>query len=446
MFRFLKQFWNYISHIGLSVNTDLSYPNLQKEIFFNRALVIGFFGVLSSTYSLIPFIGSYAYLNLLMNFFIIAGLVLHAHQKFNIAKRIVFYGIMMVGYIVTFYIGPDTLFHINSISVCIFGIIVFDSKKEKFDIFLCVLVTFVCLVSGELIGFYKVSLLDHPDYQEARFMAIMNITVIISVFVAFVIRKNNISESKVLKLVRQNENLIEEINVKTDVLLANNIELEKLVISRTKEINAHNQILAEQNNEKEMLLKEVHHRVKNNLQIIISLINLEITKFKTQHVENAMIETQNRVMSMSLVHKKMYQTSNFIEIFLSDYCLQLLDNVKRFSDRKSFTSSLKIDDKVFLGVDKAIPFGLILNEMVMNFFKHAVPQKDDLHLSIILTHDDGIIKFYFVDNGQGFPSEILKGETDSLGLELIEILTDQLDGEFEIRNEHGALYELNFRV
>jgi len=170
---------------------------------------------------------------------------------------------------------------------------------------------------------------------------------------------------------------------------------------------------------------------------------LEISKFESEKVENALIETQNRVMSMSLVHKKMYQSSNFTEIFLLDYCSQLMENIKHLGESKTYTSSIEIEESIYLDVEKAIPFGLIINEIMTNFFKYADSLVNDLHLVI---SSDESVQLTCKDNGDGFPESVLQRNSDSLGIELIESLAEQLDGEFKISNNNGAVYELQFKL
>ena len=447
MLKTLKNSWIFISHIGVNQKDVAKTLEEKKEIFFNQAIFVGFFGALSSTFSSIPFIGPIGYWVLLMNLSIIIGFFAHAQGYFGMAKRVVYYGVMLVGIFVNTIIGPDTLFHFGAINVCAFAIVIFDLKRDKIDLVLCVLLTVLGIIIAELRVGSPPDFTTHPDLAMARFMSLFSIIILTSIFVFFIIRLNSRSEIGLLELVNDKEQLIKSINNKTQELKSNNIELEDTIKTRTEKIQDQNRILEAQNSEKEMLLKEVHHRVKNNLQIIISLINLEISKFDSKKVEGALIETQNRVMSMSLVHKKMYQSANFSEIYLLDYCSQLMENIKHLGKTKSFTSSIEINDSIYLDVEKAIPFGLILNEIMTNFFKYAISSNDELHLHIRLIIDsDILVQLTVEDNGAGFPEKVLVGKSESFGIELIESLTEQLDGEFKISNNAGAKYELNFNL
>jgi two-component sensor histidine kinase len=195
--------------------------------------------------------------------------------------------------------------------------------------------------------------------------------------------------------------------------------------------------------EKEILLKEVHHRVKNNLQIIVSLINLQVSKLDDKTVEATLRETQSRVMSMSLVHQKMNQTSNFAEISLEDYTRQMIGNIEYlFPDKKS-DYELNVPSVVRVDIETAIPLGLIINEIVTNFFKHCASDTEQNKFSIEVKEDENkscIIRYR--DNGKGFPEGTTIDNSTTLGLDLIDGLMDQVSGVFKFYNDGGAVYEI----
>lgn len=194
--------------------------------------------------------------------------------------------------------------------------------------------------------------------------------------------------------------------------------------------------------EKEILLKEVHHRVKNNLQIIISLINLQLSKFDSKEVEVALREAQNRVMSMSLVHQRINQTSNFNAISLRGYSQQLIDHVRQYHDNTNVTFELDISEKATVDIETAIPIGLIINEIVTNFFKHCVPNTGHSILTFETIREGKQYTLIFRDNGPGLPDGIVI--EDSFGLELIQSLADQVDGTVEFYNDNGAVCKVWF--
>lgn len=216
----------------------------------------------------------------------------------------------------------------------------------------------------------------------------------------------------------------------------------RLAFVQRKTIARQQKIIEE---EKQELLKEVHHRVKNNLQIIVSLINLQLAKFEDERIEVALKEIQSRVSSMSLVHQGMNQTSNFGEISLRNYTRQLLERTRMNYPEKSVSFDLLIDEEVAVDIETAIPLGLILNEILNNFFQHA-EATDSLTLKISTEKSGDGCLLICRDNGKGFPDGTIIGEEGKLGLELIDVLVDQLDGDFKFYSENGAVYEVRMEV
>lgn len=196
--------------------------------------------------------------------------------------------------------------------------------------------------------------------------------------------------------------------------------------------------------EKEFLLQEVHHRVKNNLQIIVSLINLQRSKFDNTETNVALKEIQSRVLSMSLVHQRMNRTSNFTDISLLDYSNELIDNINHLYDGNNFSFDLDIADDISIDIETAIPMGLVINEIVTNFFKHCSCDENgqrSFKFQLIKGKEkEHVLKY--TDSGTGFPDNVNSEGDDTLGLELIQSLTDQVSGEFKFYNGKGAVYEI----
>ena len=226
-----------------------------------------------------------------------------------------------------------------------------------------------------------------------------------------------------------------------------------VIAGRVNEVNnriayIQKKIIAEQNTliekEKQLLLQEVHHRVKNNLQIIISLINLELTKEGNIRAIEALKNTQSRVMSMSLVHKRMNQTEDFSKISLTEFTRALIASVEQNYGGTDYSFDLNIPKEATVDIDTAITLGIIFNEVISNFFKHCGPEK---RFAIEITKP-GFKEFTikYNDNGTGFPDGTELETGDRLGLELIQILTEQIDGDFKFYNEDGAVYEIYFKL
>lgn len=198
--------------------------------------------------------------------------------------------------------------------------------------------------------------------------------------------------------------------------------------------------------EKELLLKEVHHRVHNNLQIIVSLINLHISKISHAEVERNLKEVQLRILSMALVHKRIKHTSNFIEISVNEYAEHLIESLELEFEQVKLDYTTDIPVNYFVDIDTAISIGMIMNEMITSFFTNALDEsREHNEFSLVITQDEkGRGKMTFKDN-----STVLKNISDSnaaenLSIELIDALASQLDGHFKFQHDNGAFYEVSF--
>jgi PAS domain S-box-containing protein len=200
--------------------------------------------------------------------------------------------------------------------------------------------------------------------------------------------------------------------------------------------------------EKEILLKEVHHRVKNNLQIISTLLDLQFEKIKDEHSLTALQESQDRIKAMALIHERLYQSSDLASIDFAEYIEKLayfLFN-SYMADQEQITLTVDVGH-LPLDIDMAIPCGLIVNELVSNALKHAFPDGRKGEISIRLrSGDDGMIRLTVADNGTGLPPELDFRNTETLGLQLVNMLTRQLRGEIEMSGDHGTLWEISFRT
>jgi two-component sensor histidine kinase len=200
--------------------------------------------------------------------------------------------------------------------------------------------------------------------------------------------------------------------------------------------------------EKEVLLKEVHHRVKNNLQIIVSLINLQVMKLGNKEIEEALKETQSRVMSMSLVHQRIKETSNFTEILLREYSQELISHIQHVYQGEPVNYELDIAEDIAVDIETAIPLGLIINEIAANFFKHCQPAHGEKRNFVMHASKDAENNYHikYRDNGTQQLPDFDMDNLEALGLELIQSLTDQINGTFEIFNDNGVVYEVNFKI
>lgn len=199
--------------------------------------------------------------------------------------------------------------------------------------------------------------------------------------------------------------------------------------------------------EKEVLLKEVHHRVKNNLQIISSLLNLQSNYIEDKEALEVFKESQNRIKSMALIHEKLYQSGNLSQINIRDYIKDL--SAKLFSSYRHDSKKIKLIlnvQELYLEVDKCIAVGLILNELISNALKHAFSNMSGGELTIDLHKDENSLILIVSDNGIGFPEDFDFQNTETLGLQLVFSLIDQHDGSIKYDTVKGTKFTVSLNI
>ena len=197
---------------------------------------------------------------------------------------------------------------------------------------------------------------------------------------------------------------------------------------------------------KEMLLKEIHHRMKNNLMIISSLLNLQSRYIKDEESKTIFKEIQNRARSMALIHERLYQSADLKSIDFGDYISTQANDLYHTYVMDTNLIKLNIDvDDLRLDINTSIPLGLIVNELVTNSLKHGFPEGKSGEIGIIFHKQDENYILEIKDNGVGFSEDIDYNNTDSLGLQLINNLTDQIDGEIEFNTSSGTSFKISFK-
>lgn len=200
--------------------------------------------------------------------------------------------------------------------------------------------------------------------------------------------------------------------------------------------------------EKTVLLKELHHRVKNNLQMISSLLNLQAGNVGDPRLREVLDECQNRVKAMGLTHQLLYEHKDFSRVDLGEYLsrlAQLLLSAYRTRGRRITLNLVLPPDRHYIGLEKAIPCGLAVNELVTNAFKHAFPDDRQGEITISLTPDeDSRVLLSVADNGIGLPSGFDLSTARSLGLRLLPLLADQMQGNVTVGCDNGSRFELRF--
>jgi PAS domain S-box-containing protein len=229
-----------------------------------------------------------------------------------------------------------------------------------------------------------------------------------------------------------------------------NAGLEKIVRERTKALEEEVEVRKQAEaairlslEEKVLLLREVHHRVNNNLQIIISLTKLQLRTLEDPGMKQALSDMQNRVRAMAIVHEKLYQTEDLSSIDLADYTRYLVTQIFGHYkvDRQKIALTIDIG-KIHLNIDTAIPLGLILNELVGNAIKYAFPDGRKGEITIRVTEEGDILTIIVQDNGIGISSDIDWQNTPSLGLRLVGNLVDQLFGRIELDRTSGTKFTM----
>jgi two-component sensor histidine kinase len=206
--------------------------------------------------------------------------------------------------------------------------------------------------------------------------------------------------------------------------------------------------LRQRQEEKEILLKEVHHRVRNNLQIIISLLNLQAPKIKDEHALDVFKEYQCRIEAMALVHEVLYKSGEFAQINMNEYLNNLTRGLLRTyqDDNKIIKINTNINE-ISINIDTAIPCGLIFNELLSNSLKYAFPAYPEGEINITVNRsNNGYLELTYADNGIGLPDNFDLEHSDSLGLKLVNGLAkSQLQGEIDLVQDQGTKFKIRFK-
>lgn len=198
--------------------------------------------------------------------------------------------------------------------------------------------------------------------------------------------------------------------------------------------------------EKEILLKEIHHRVKNNLSIISSLLELQKDGVSSE-VEDMLSSSQARIRSIAKIHQKLYESTTLSEIPLDTYITELTEEIEKAyaSEKKKIDVNIDVDS-VTVNIDDAIPLGLILNELINNSFKHGFKELNSGSLNISLHQKGDGLQLAVANNGHAMDEDFDLAESDSLGMTLIQVLLSRINGSLEIENGEHTTFKINFEV
>lgn len=198
--------------------------------------------------------------------------------------------------------------------------------------------------------------------------------------------------------------------------------------------------------EKETLLSEIHHRVKNNLAVILGLLQLEEDKAEDANTERILKNSQLRIHSMSTVHELLYQAKNFNKLSFDDFVSKMVFSIQNIYSKQASNIEINLDvEDIKLNVNQAVPCGLIINELITNAFKHAYTDGDRGTINVSLKERDEEIFLKVSDNGAGLPSGFRLEENDSLGFTLVKILIKQIEADIHIVNNDGTDISVVFK-
>jgi two-component sensor histidine kinase len=225
--------------------------------------------------------------------------------------------------------------------------------------------------------------------------------------------------------------------------IANNIRESLVFEQRLNERKATEHAIKHALTEKDILLAEIHHRVKNNLAIIASLFNLQLSTVENEDARNILLESKNRVKSMALIHDRLYKSENMSDVDFAKYTKELVDEI-RFS-YPTISAAVDVNthiSNVRLNVNTAIPCGLILNELLTNCYKYAFQGRTKGLIDIEFTSIGNMLRLVVKDNGVGLKQNYK--ESESLGMVVIQSLSEQLDGDYRFTVDNGTKFELKF--
>ena len=229
------------------------------------------------------------------------------------------------------------------------------------------------------------------------------------------------------------------------VIIMAGISLVILIFSNIQKSKS-KQVIEKKHQENELLLKELHHRVKNNLQVIYSLINLQKRRMEEPELNQSLSMVQNRIKTMSLVHQNLHEHDNLKDVNLNAYVKTIADYLGTlyFTEEKKIDVIVEIDENIELIMDKSITIGLLVNEIMSNSLKYAFKSSPTGKINISIQKHQNGYQMTISDNGTGFNIEEIKKK--SLGMYLIENLVKQMQGKYELENNEGTTYTIYFKA
>ncbi|MPM07449.1 hypothetical protein SDC9_53755 [bioreactor metagenome] len=328
----------------------------------------------------------------------------------------------------------------------------FDSKQMKLDLYFDIYQTYKSLRSADSALYYleRYKQLNDTVFSESRNQLIAEYQTKLNLNNKETIIKQLEDEKQRQELINENILLQSQKRQLGIYALAFVIVISILFVfslfRRHKKTNKLNKELEASLKEREVLVREVHHRVKNNLQIISSLLNLQSEKTEGSNAKEILQLSQSRIEAMSMIHENLYKSSNLSEISFRDYINNLCEYIEISFNLSGKGVSLSLDiDEIEVDIDQLVPCGLIINELVTNSIKHAFVNVSNGEIKIGCHANENLIRIEIKDNGPGLPENFNLAETKSLGMRLAQGLARQLKSELHFGNHNGfvAWFEFN---
>jgi two-component sensor histidine kinase len=403
--------------LNIGITDDLSFYQKRETKILNLFAFITIFGCLVGTIN-IYFLGE-AYPSVMVFFEVLASasmLLLNYRKQYLISAYL-------------FVISMNlTLMHMN-----IFYATESGSYLYYFPLIFCI------------------ALLHNPNKPKTRlviFFGMISLSLLCTrIFDLTFIGRAGLSAEQYRVMFNFNVNLVAFLTVALVFLVINLINKQYIELSELLETVKGDKLTIQNSlKEKDVLLAEIQHRVKNNLSVIIGLFNLQKENATNEETKQSITEAKNRVLSIAMVHERLYRKSDLSRINLRYYISELTKEVVRSHPLYSSVNIIEDLEDLDADITKAVPVGLIINELVTNSLKHGFTNSQvqpELKITLLKTFDLICIKVN--DNGKGFP-EIMKRNDRSLGLTLIDSLTEQIDGKVYYENNNGALVKFTFPV
>jgi two-component system, sensor histidine kinase PdtaS len=372
-----------LSNIGVSRAKDLQ--DERRRRFMNSMNVVGFLVACSNAVLLLPFNGLSSLIHLGWGILCLVAIAIHHFHSFELSKLVTFTAVILLGNLASALIGPEALPHLASLGIIVAVYMMYNIPEDWKIILVFTILEISCLLLVESRILQVTTLPDDFVYSQRLFTIIGTPLFVIFEFVFF------------MKIIRDKD---------------------REVIHSLQKLNAENQLL----------LKEVHHRVKNNLQLVSSLLRMQESTIDDPKVSAHFTDAYSRIQSISLLHQKVYQGNRLGEIDFEDYLRTVAKEIIQTYTPDS-DIALSIQSKIKrIENDSLFPIALIFNELITNTIKHALKDRKSGAISIDVVPQESGYKMTYLDSGEWVEPQ----KAHSIGHELIRSLAEQMDGSFEI--------------